>query len=73
MSISRPDQEFKVVINHEEQYCIWSANRPNLRGWQDAGEAGATGTAETCIRFIERATANATPRKLREQIEALKR
>lgn len=70
MSTPRPDQVFKVVINHEEQYSIWPASRANPRGWTDAG---ATGTPETCISFIEKATADASPRKLREQIEALKR
>ena len=26
---------YKVVINHEEQYSIWPADRENALGWKD--------------------------------------
>src|SRR5215211_1518704 len=28
---------YKVVVNHEEQYSIWPADRENALGWNDAG------------------------------------
>ena len=28
---------YKVVLNHEEQYSIWPADRENALGWNDAG------------------------------------
>ncbi len=31
---------YKVVINHEEQYSIWPADRENPLGWKDAGKTG---------------------------------
>ena len=29
---------YKVVVNHEEQYSIWPADRENALGWSDAGK-----------------------------------
>ena len=31
---------YKVVVNHEEQYSIWPAERENPNGWKDAGKSG---------------------------------
>ncbi len=31
---------YKVVVNHEEQYSIWPAERDNPLGWKDAGKSG---------------------------------
>jgi hypothetical protein len=28
---------YKVVMNHEEQYSIWPAERENALGWKDVG------------------------------------
>jgi MbtH protein len=32
---------YKVVVNHEEQYSIWPADRPNPLGWRDGGKVGS--------------------------------
>ena len=40
---------YKVVVNHEEQYSIWPADRENPLGWNDAGK---TGTKEECLSYI---------------------
>ena len=38
------DQEdttiYKVVVNHEQQYSIYPADRANPLGWNDAGKTG---------------------------------
>jgi MbtH protein len=34
------DTIYKVVVNHEEQYSIWPADRENPFGWKDAGREG---------------------------------
>ena len=31
---------YNVVLNHEEQYSIWPADRENPLGWRDAGKQG---------------------------------
>lgn len=41
---------YKVVVNHEEQYSLWPAERENPPGWQDAGK---TGTREDCLAHIQ--------------------
>ncbi len=39
------DQEdttvYEVVINHEEQYSIWAANREIPLGWNAVGKRGS--------------------------------
>jgi MbtH protein len=43
--MNRDDKEddtiYKVVVNHEEQYSIWPADRENPLGWRDTGENGS--------------------------------
>ena len=31
---------YKVVLNHEEQYSIWPADREDALGWRDEGTSG---------------------------------
>ena len=41
MSDEREDTTiYKVVVNHEEQYSIWPADRENAPGWINAGKTG---------------------------------
>ena len=41
---------YKVVVNQEQQYSIWRADRENPLGWKDAGKRGA----ETeCLAYIK--------------------
>ncbi|HLO01361.1 MAG TPA: MbtH family protein [Pyrinomonadaceae bacterium] len=32
---------YKVVVNHEEQYSIWPADRGNPLGWNDVVKSGS--------------------------------
>jgi MbtH protein len=41
---------YKVVMDFEEQYSIWPANRENALGWSDVGK---TGTKEECLAHIK--------------------
>ena len=41
---------YKVVINHEDQYSIWPAERPNPSGWRDGGK---TGQKKDCLVYIQ--------------------
>ncbi len=43
-------RRYKVVINHEEQYSIWFADRESPKGWKDAGFQGAK---RECLDWIE--------------------
>jgi MbtH protein len=61
------DQEdkiiYKVVLNHEEQYSIWPAQRENAPGWQDAGKSGSK---EECLAYIKEVWTDMRPRSLRD-------
>lgn len=44
------EPHYKVVVNHEEQYSIWPADRDNPLGWRDAGKSG---TRDECLAHIK--------------------
>jgi MbtH protein len=68
--MNREDQEektiYKVVVNHEEQYSIWHADRENALGWFDAGK---TGTKEKCLAYIKEVWTDMRPLSLRKKME----
>jgi MbtH protein len=55
---------YKVVLNHEEQYSIWPADRPNAIGWSDAGKQG---TKAECLAYIDEVWVDMRPRSLRHE------
>ncbi|HEU0049035.1 MAG TPA: MbtH family NRPS accessory protein [Nitrososphaera sp.] len=57
---------YKVVINDEEQYSIWPANRENAMGWKDAGK---TGTKEECLAYIQEVWTDMRPKSLRDKMK----
>ena len=58
---------YKVVVNHEEQYSIWPADRENALGWTDAGFQGPKAA---CLEHIEKVWTDMRPKSLREKMEA---
>ncbi len=60
------DTLYKVLVNQEEQYSIWPADRENALGWNDAGK---TGTNEECLEYIKEVWTDMRPRSLREELE----
>lgn len=57
---------YKVVINHEEQYSIWPADRENALGWNDAGK---TGPKKECLSYIGEVWTDMRPLSLRRKME----
>jgi MbtH protein len=57
---------YKVVVNHEEQYSIWPANRENALGWKDAGKSGSK--AE-CLAYIKEVWTDMRPLSLRKKMQ----
>lgn len=57
---------YKVVVNHEEQYSIWLADRENPLGWRDAGKSGSK--AE-CLAYIKEVWIDMRPLSLRKKME----
>lgn len=61
---------YKVVINHEEQYSIWPADRESPLGWNDVGKSG--GKSE-CLAYIKEVWTDMRPLSLRKHMEGLAR
>jgi MbtH protein len=57
---------YKVVVNHEEQYSIWPAERDNPLGWRDEGKRGLK--AE-CLAHIDQVWTDMRPLSLRKKME----
>lgn len=57
---------YKVVMNHEEQYSIWPADRENALGWKDVGKAGSK---EECLAFIKEVWTDMRPLSLRKRMQ----
>ena len=56
---------YKVVLNHEEQYSIWPAERANPPGWNDDGKSG---TKKECLDYIEEHWTDMRPKSLVDQM-----
>jgi MbtH protein len=74
VTMSSEDREdntiYKVVVNHEEQYSIWPADRENALGWNDAGK---TGTKAECLAYIQEVWTDMRPLSLRKKMEEASR
>ncbi|HYK04976.1 MAG TPA: MbtH family protein [Thermoanaerobaculia bacterium] len=57
---------YKVVVNHEEQYSIWPADRESPAGWRDAGKEGLKAD---CLAFIKEVWTDMRPLSLRRQMD----
>jgi uncharacterized protein YbdZ (MbtH family) len=57
---------YKVVLNHEEQYSIWPADRENAPGWRDEGR---TGSKQECLDHIQTVWTDMRPLSLRKHQE----
>jgi MbtH protein len=59
---------YKVVLNHEEQYSIWPADRENALGWRDAGK---TGPKAECLAYIKEVWTDMRPLSLRKKMKEM--
>ena len=57
---------YKVVVNHEEQYSIWPADRENPLGWRDAGK---TAPKAECLSYINEVWTDMRPLSLRKRMD----
>jgi MbtH protein len=56
---------YKVVVNDEEQYSIWPAERDNALGWKDAGRSGSK---DECLAYVRELWTDMRPLSLRRQM-----
>src|SRR5215475_5193430 len=57
---------YKVVVNHEEQYSIWFADRELPLGWR---EVGKTGPKAECLAYIEEVWTDMRPLSLTKKMQ----
>ena len=56
-------QQFRVVVNHEEQYSIWPITRPLPLGWR---EIDVHGNKKECLEYIAQVWTDMRPLSLRK-------
>ena len=67
MSDEREDlQEYMVVVNHEEQYSLWPADRELPLGWKAEGKRG---NKADCLAHIETVWTDMRPLSLRRAMD----
>ena len=57
---------YQVVVNHEEQYSIWPADRDPPLGWKEVRKSGSK--AE-CLSYIKEVWTDMRPLSLRRKME----
>jgi MbtH protein len=57
---------YKAVVNHEEQYSIWPADRENPLGWRDAGKVGPKAD---CLAYVKEVWTDKRPLSLGKKME----
>jgi MbtH protein len=60
------DRAYRVVVNHEEQYSIWFADREPPAGWREVGKQGPR---KECLDYINEVWTDIRPLSLRKQME----
>ena len=56
---------YKVVMNDEEQYSVWPADRESPLGWK---EVGKTGVKRECLKYIKDVWTDMRPLSLRRRL-----
>jgi MbtH protein len=65
MGIDDAETTFQVVVNDQDQYSIWFADRALPAGWT---AAGTTGSKQECLQHIEKVWTDMRPRSVRERV-----
>jgi MbtH protein len=59
-------RDYVVVVNDEEQYSIWLADKPVPNGWRTVGKSGQK---PECLAYIKEVWTDMRPKSLREQMD----
>ena len=60
----------KVVVNHEEQYSIWLADRENVLGWNDREKERMK---QVCLDYMGEVWTDVRPLSVRRYMEEFER
>ncbi|GAA3039155.1 MbtH family protein [Actinokineospora globicatena] len=64
----RDDIAFQVLVNDEDQYSLWPADREIPAGWR---ADGFTGTKDECSAHVDEVWTDMRPRSLREAMDTV--
>jgi len=59
---------YRVVVNHEEQYSIWPVYKEIPAGWRDCGKSGPK---QECLDYIKEVWTDMRPLSLRQRMAEL--
>ncbi|BBH67860.1 MbtH protein [Actinoplanes sp. OR16] len=57
--------EYRVVLNHEQQFSLWPVERDAPAGWSDEGTRGSR---QQCLDRIESVWTDMRPRSVRGEL-----
>lgn len=60
-------RQYRVVVNYEQQYSIWSADQAIPTGWHDTGQQGSR---SACLAYIGQVWTDMRPLSLRQAMSA---
>ena len=60
------EEEYLIVINHEEQYSIWPSYKEIPKGWNQVDKPG---TKSQCLEYIKEHWTDMRPLSLRKAME----
>lgn len=66
-SAEHDNREYRVVVNGEEQYSVWFAERELPSGWW---AEGTTGSKDECLAHIAEIWTDMRPLSLRRRMDA---
>ena len=58
------ERVYMAVVNHEEQYSIWPADKALPNGWRNAGKQGSR---EECLEWIKQTWTDMRPLSIRTE------
>jgi MbtH protein len=62
------DTVYQVVVNHEEQYSLWPADKALPLGWSAEGK---TGSKQECLDYIKEVWTDMRPLSLRKKMHEM--
>lgn len=62
------ERDFSVVVNDEEQYSIWPADKPPPEGWRTVGKQGLK---VECLAYIDEVWTDMRPLSLRRRMDGV--
>jgi MbtH protein len=62
------EENYHVVVNHEEQYSIWPSFKVIPDGWKAVGKSGPK---DECLAYIKEVWSDLRPLSLRNEMQCL--